>query len=550
MNLKDELLGAIAKRWFVILEDRRLWIALIVGAILALVFGGTGCAVAPEEDPSYVRVAITSSPRDLDPRSGVDEVSQRLHQLIFSPLFKLDAHLQVVPNVATGWETPDPTTYIVHLRSDVRFHDGSLLTADDVVFTFGSFLEPSFVSGRKGAYRPLKSVEAIDRQTVKFTMREPFGSFPIQLVMGIVKRGATNTSTRPIGTGPYAFVSATADDRVVLKRFDGYFEGPARNAGLVLKVVPDDTMRGLELRKGTIDVNVNDVSPDIVHELERTGEVKVTTAPGIDYAYVVLNMRDPILGDVRVRQALAYAVDRRAIVEHLRRGLATPAVGLLPPMSWASLSGPPSEPLSEKGMAAGMPEFPYDPARARQLLDEAGYRDPDGDGPRARFSLTLKISTTEFTRLQATVLQQDWKRIGVDVALRSSELSTFLGDVAKGQFQMASAQFVGITDPDMLRRVFQSSQVPPVGQNRGYFRDPAIDALIDRATRSTDDAERRAIYGEVQRRVAQAVPYISLWHKTNVVIARPDIGGVSVTANADFIFLRDVTKTRTGVASN
>jgi peptide/nickel transport system substrate-binding protein len=229
-----------------------------------------------------------------------------------------------------------------------------------------------------------------------------------------------------------------------------------------------------------------------------------------------------------VRQALAHAVNRQAIVDHLRRGLALPAIGLLPPMSWA--------------IDKGMPDFAYDPEKAKRLLDEAGFRDPDGDGPQPRLRLTMKTSTTEFTRLQATVLQQDWKRIGVEVTLRSYELATFLTDIARGQFQMCTLQWVGITDPDMLRRVFHSAQTPPVGFNRGHFSDPQIDALIDKATQSTDDSERRVLYADVQRKIAEAVPYVSLWHKTNVVIARPDIVGVEVSPNADFIFLRNVSK--------
>jgi peptide/nickel transport system substrate-binding protein len=510
---------------------RRVTLALF--AAIA-VLGASRCAAPPADDPAYLRVAIVNSPRDFDPRIGVDEVSQRVHQLVFSSLVKLDAHLRVVPDLAASWEMPEPTTYIVHLRSDVHFHDGSLLTADDVVATYRSFLDPAFVSGRKGAYRSLAAVEAIDPLTVRFRLKEPFGSFPINLVMGIVKHGAIDTSAHPIGTGPYVFVRNIADDRVVLKRFDRYFDGPAKNPGLVLKVVPDDTMRGLELRKGTVDLIVNDLSPDIVHELQRAGDVHVTTAPGIDYAYVGINLRDPILKDVRVRQALAYAVDRRAIVDYLRRGLAVPAIGLLPPMSWIN--------------DGRTPEFAFDPARARRLLDEAGYRDPDGDGPRPRFSVTMKTSTVEFTRLQATVLQQDWKRIGVDVAIRSYEQATFLTDVARGNFQMCTLQWVGISDPDMLRRVFHSAQVPPVGFNRGRFSDPAIDALIERATRSSDDEERKRLYGEAQARAAEAVAYISLWHKTNAVIAQPDITGVTVLPNAEFSFLRGVSRTRDYVA--
>jgi peptide/nickel transport system substrate-binding protein len=498
-------------------------------AALGILLSMIGCA-SVEDDPAYLRVTLTASPRDLDPRLGGDEVSQRIQQLVFSSLFVLDSRLRVVPDVATGIESPDPLTYIVHLRRGVTFHDGSPFTSADVVYTYRSFLDPAFISAKRGAYRTVTAIDALDRDTVRFRLKEPFGSFPVQLVLGIVKAGSTNVSTHPIGTGPYSFERAIADDRIVLKRYDGYFNGAAKNPGVVLKVVPDDTMRGLELRKGTIDFVVNDISPDIVRDLEKNGHVRVTSGPGCDYAYVAFNMRDPILSDVRVRQALAYGVDRQAIVDYLRRGLATPAAGMLPRVSWA--------------YDPRVPEFAYDPARAKALLDAAGYRDPDGDGPRTRFSVTLKSSNVEFTRLQCAVLQQNWKQIGVDVALRSYEQATFLTDIGRGNFQMATSQWAGgaLADPDILRRVFASTQMPPVGFNRGHFQDPRVDALIDRATRSTDDTERHALYGEVQARIAEAVPYISLWHKTNVVVAQPDIEGVTVSPSMDFGFIRQLRR--------
>jgi len=505
-----------------------LAVAAALALVASLVLSACGASAGRAKDDRRIYVAITDSPTDFDPRVGISESSQRVHQLIFSSLFTLDANLRVVPELATGWTSPDPLTYLVPLRRGVRFHDGSELTADDVVFTYRSFLDPKFISGRKGAYAALRAVDAVDRYTVRFQLAEPFGSFPMQLVMGIVRAGATNVSTQPMGTGPYVFDFAAPDDKVVVRRFDAYFNGPARNAGVVLKVIPDDTMRGLELRKGEIDVVVNDLSPDIVRELERTGQVAVTTAPGVDYAYVGLNVRDPQLKDVRVRQALAYAVDRGAIVNHLRRGLATPAAGILPPMSWA--------------YDPALPDFPHDPARARRLLDEAGYRDPDGDGPRPRFTLIMKSSTVEFTRLQATVLQQDFKRVGVDLVVRSYEFGTFLSDIIRGNFQLCTLQWVGVTDPDMLRRVYHSSQVPPTGWNRGFFTDPAVDALVERASRSTDDAERRRLYGEAQRRVADAVPAISLWHKTNVVIAQRHVSGVALSPTAHFSLLKDISR--------
>ena len=174
-----------------------------------------------------ITVAVLSSPNSLDPRIGSDETSQRVHQLVFDYLLALDDKLRVIGGLASHWEQPDPLTYLVHLRHGVRFHDGHELTADDVVHTFGSFIDPAFVSPRKGAYRMLDRVEAVDPYTVRFTLKEPFGSFPIQLVMPVVPKGAgAELRDRPIGTGPYQFVSFAVDDHVTLERFRTTFAAP------------------------------------------------------------------------------------------------------------------------------------------------------------------------------------------------------------------------------------------------------------------------------------------------------------------------------------
>jgi peptide/nickel transport system substrate-binding protein len=488
------------------------------GAI-AWVALGVWCAacsrVAPPS-PGTIRVAIVSSPNNLDPRLGTDEVSQRLHQLIFDQLFRIDDQLRVSPGLATGWTQPDPTTYLVRLRQGVRFHDGHELTSADVAYTFNSFLDPAFTSPRKGAYRLLKKVHALDRYTVEFVLHEPFGSFPVNLVMPVVPAGAGATlATSPVGTGPYRFVRHAADDHVELTRFDGYFEGPARNSGLLFRVVPDDMMRGLELQQGSVDLVVNDLAPDLVHQLRSSATLRVITSPGTDYAYAGINLRDPVLRDRRVRQALCYAI-----------GLAIPASGVLPPMSWA--------------FEPGVRQYPFDPARAMALLDQAGFRDPDGDGPRPRLSLTLKVSSTEFNRLQSSVIQESLRRVGIALDVRSYEFATLYADVLRGSFQLFTLQWVGVSDPDMLRRVFHSKQMPPAGFNRGYFSNPGVDDLIDRATRSVDDGERRALYSDVQKLVAEEAPYVSLWYKTNAVVAQRSLEGIAVGPAADFRFLRNV----------
>jgi peptide/nickel transport system substrate-binding protein len=495
--------------------------------LLMALFAG-GCTSAPPRH-DVVTVAVLSSPNSLDPRIGSDETSQRVHQLVFDYLLSLDDTLRVTGGLATHFDQPDPLTYIVHLRKGVRFHDGHELTAADVVYTFGSFIDPAFVSPRKGAYRMLDRVEPIDPYTVRFSLKEPFGSFPIQLVMPVVPNGAgPGLRDRPIGTGPYKFVSFAVDDEVRLEAFPDYFRGAPANGGVVLKVVPDEIMRALELRKGTVDMVVNDLSPDVIHQLEKERAVTIAESPGTDYAYVGINMRDPMLRDRRVRHALGYAIDRQAIVDHLRRGLARPAVGILPPASWA--------------FDEGVFQFTHDPQKAIALLEDAGHRDPDGDGPEPRLRLSLKVSTNEFIRLQAAVIQQDLKRVGIELDVRSYEFATLYADVLKGNFQLFTLQWVGVSDPDMLRRVFHSKQMPPNGFNRGYYENAEVDRLIDAAMAAESEDERKKLYGDAQRILAEEAPYISLWYKTNVAVAGTKTEGVKLTPSADFGFLRNVVK--------
>ncbi len=495
---------------------------------MAVLVGLGACSDAPPKN-RIVTLAVLSSPNSLDPRVGSDETSQRAHQLLYDNLLSLDGQLKVTGGLASSWQQVDPLTYDVVLRQGVLFHDGHELTADDVVYTFSSFIDPAFISARKGAYRVLDKVTALDRYTARFSLKEPFGSFPIQLVMPVVpKDGGPGLRERPIGTGPYKFVSFAVDDKLELEAFPQYFRGAPANDGVVLKVVPDEIMRALELRKGTVDLVVNDLSPDVVHQLATDPGMSVAESPGTDYAYVGFNMRDPILSDRRVRHAIGHAIDRQAIVDHLRRGLATPAIGILPPVSWA--------------FEPDVFQFTHKVAKAKSLLDEAGYPDPDGDGPAPRLRLTLKVSTNEFIRLQAAVIQQDLKQAGIDLDVRSYEFATLYADVLKGNFQLFTLQWVGVSDPDMLRRVFHSKQMPPSGFNRGYYENPEVDRLIDEAAAATTDDERRRLFGAAQRLVAQDAPYISLWNKTNVAVSRTGIEGVKLTPSAEFTFLREVTK--------
>lgn len=489
------------------------------------------CLHRPVDNPHVIVISMSSGPNNLDPRVGADSYSEKASQLMFNNLMELDDRLRMAPGLAERLDHPDPTTYVVTLRRGVQFHDGHELTSADVVYTFRSFLDPSFVSVKKGGYRELQSVDARDRYTVVFTLKKVFPSFPINLRQAIVPTGAgAELRDRPVGTGPYRFVRYAVDDRLEVAAFNEYFGGRPKNDGVVVKITPDDIMRGLELKKGTLDISVNDLAPDVVYQLRADDRLQTIETAGVDYQYLGLNLRDPILRDVRVRQALAYAIDRQAIVEHLRRGLATPADTLLPPVSWAQ--------------APDVFSFPHDPAQARALLDAAGYPDPDGDGPAARFRLTLKVSNIEFNRLQSAVIQQDLQRIGVALDIRAYEFATLYADVIVGNFQAFTLQWAqgAVADPDILRRVFHSSQTPPAGFNRGFYSNPEVDALLDEASAATDDDRRKALFGDVQRIVAKDVPYISLWHIRNVAVAQRTLAGVALTPIGDFLFLRNVAR--------
>jgi peptide/nickel transport system substrate-binding protein len=497
------------------------------GLLLGLALLTTACAGTRTADGAIV-VGIANSPAILDPRIGADEYSQKAHQLLFDPLLRIDHDLSVVPALAESIEQPDEITYVARLRSGVRFHDGRELTADDVVYTFRSFLDPSF-GGRSGAYRLLDTVEAVDPQTVRFTLKEPFASFPINLVMGIVQNGSGQANARrPIGTGPYRLAEFLPDDRLVLEPFADYWGGAPANDGVVLKVVPDDTMRGLELRKGTVDLVVNDLSPDVVWQLRGDARLRTVTAEGSDYAYIGLNLTHSQLSHPDVRRAIGYAIDREAIVTYLRRGLASPAVGVVPPMSWAF----------ERDVFA----FRHDPEEARRLLDRAGLPDPDGGGPLPRLTLTLRTSTSEVYRLQAAAIQHDLAKVGIRVEIRSTETQTLFADIVGGNFQLYTAVFVGVTDPDMLRRVFHSGQQPPAGLNRVHYRNEEVDRLIEAAAGAVDVDQRRAFYARAQQIIAEDAPYIPLWYRTNVAVFQQELDGVTLSPTADFTFLKQVSR--------
>ena len=502
-----------------------LSLCLCVSVVLGcLAVSLTGCSRRP--DPNTLVMVIESSPTNLDPRVGVDAQSERIDELLFDSLVRRDDHFNLQPWLAERWEIPDAQTYIFHLHHGVRFHNGQPLTARDVKWTFDSLLSGKLRSAKTSTYAPVDHIDAPDDYTIVFRLKEPFAPMLWNLsdgTIGIVPYGSGDDFNRkPIGSGPFRFVRAQMDKEVVIERNPDYWAMPAKLDRVEFKVIPDATTRALELRKQSADIALNSLVADTVVALERDRDLTVTQSPGTIYAYLAMNLRDPILKDVRVRRAIAYAVNVEPIIHYLLRDQARPAYSVLPPQHWA--------------YDADVAHYPHDPVRARQILDGAGYHATNG----IRFHLTMKTSTDELTRLLAAVLQQQLREAGIALDIRTFEFATFFADVTKGAYQIHSLRWVGGSnlDPDIYEHVFDSGSFAPKRANRTFYSNPRVDALIREARATVDQQKRKVIYNGVQRIVAEDLPYINLWYLDNVLVHTNRVRGIELGPSGNYDFLR------------
>ncbi len=499
----------------------RSWFALCLcaGAVFLL----AACSRKP--DPNTLVMIIESSPTNLDPRIGVDAQSERIDELLFDSLLRRDDHFNLKPWLAASWEIPDPQTYIFYLRHNVRFHNGQALTARDVKWTFDSLMEGKIRSAKASTYAEISSIDAPDPYTVVFHLKHPFAPLLWNLssgAIGIVPYGSGEDFGRhPIGSGPFRFVSGKQDRDVIIERNPDYWGAPPKLARVEFKVIPDATTRALELRKQSADVAINSLVADTVVALKRDRDLTVMQAPGTNYAYIALNLHDPILRDVRVRRAIAYAVNVQPIIHYLLRDEARPAYSVLPPQSWA--------------YDGDVERYPHDPERARELLDAAGYQAVNG----VRFHLTMKTSTEESTRVLAAVLQQQLRAVGIALDIRTYEFATFYADVTKGAYQIHSLRWIGGNqDPDIFENIFDSNSFPPKRANRTFYSNPQVDKLIREGSSTLDQQKRKAIYDQIQQILAKDLPYINLWYLDNVLVHTNRVHGIELTPSGNYDFLR------------
>jgi peptide/nickel transport system substrate-binding protein len=485
--------------------------------------------------PGSVVMIIESSPNNLDLRQGTDAQSERVGGLIFDALVKKDEHFNLQPWLATSWEQPDALTWIFHLRDGVHFHDGRPLEAEDVAWTIRSMVDGTLITAKGGAFAAVDHVEVRDRLTVEVKLKRPAAGLLFNMsdgLFGVVPRGSgRDFGLHPVGSGPFRFVSAVQDKEVIVDRNANYWDksptppaGASRIEHIRFAVVPDAITSSLELKKGSADLASNVVTLDMVHTLAQEPNLEVKSSAGAPVVYTNFNVNDPALKDRRVRQAIACAMDRQAIVDAIWRGQARLANTLLPPEHWAAASD------------AEMAQYPHDVARAQRLLDEAGFR-ANKEGVRLR--ITLKTSTDETTRLMAAVLQQQLRAAGIRLDIRSAEFGTFYADVTRGAFQMYALRWIGSNeDPDIFRYAYGSDAFPPKGGNRGRYSNPRIDSLMAAAAMESDQQRRREDYVEVQKILADDLPGIPLWYPNNQVIHTRRIENVSPNASGTFDFLR------------
>ncbi|MEW6719971.1 MAG: ABC transporter substrate-binding protein [Thermodesulfobacteriota bacterium] len=496
---------------------------VVAAAFLAAV--ATGCAQKLPIDEGRLAIALPGTPVSLDPRLATDAYGEQLLQMTHACLVRLDAAGNPVPELAASWETPDPRTYVFRLKPGASFHDGRPLSSADVRDTFAWILYPANRSPHRATYRNIERIETPDAATVVFRLTEPFAPFLSTMVRGIVPSGSrAGGYSPPAGAGPYRIEDVSPDGAAELSAFDGCVLGPPGIRAVTVKFIPDSNVRFLELKMGSVNFALNGVDPDMLPAVEKTGRLAWEEAPGGNVSYLGFNLRDRALSDPKVRRAIALSIDREAIVRTIWKGRADVVESILPPGSWAH--------------DPGLPRIVPDPARAKRLLDEAGYRDPDGKGPLPRLRLTFKTSQNEVRRRVATVVQEQLRQVGIHVEIQSLEWGTFFSDVKKGNFQLYGLTWVGIFDPDIYYHAFHSTAVPPDGANRGGYSNPRIDLLTEAARREPSREKRREMYVQVQRILAGDLPVFPLWAGRNILVRDRRLQGFALTPDESYVPVR------------
>jgi peptide/nickel transport system substrate-binding protein len=484
------------------------WLNLRNGLFLVLVLLLLGCGRAQDE---VLRMGLANAPVSLDPRFATDATSTRINRLLYGRLVEFDESSRPVPSLAE-WRLVSPRHYRFTLNaSPPTFTNGAPLTSRDVKATFDFILDEAKGSPHRNTLRMVERIETPDANTVDFILKRPDVLFPAYLAIGIlpadlILRGHP-FQDHPVGNGPFRLMDWPEEGRLRLER-----RGDGQAVEFLL--VKDPTVRVLKLLRGEIDMLQNDIPPELIGYLEAQDPISIIRTRGSNFSYLGFNLRDSATADLQVRRAIAHAIDRSAIIRYALGGSAQPAQALLPPTHWAG--------------AEDLEPYAFAPARARELLRQAGYADS------RPLRLVYKTSSDPFRIRLATIIQNQLQEVGIRVVLRSYDWGTFYGDIKSGRFQMYSLAWVGIKTPDIFRYVYHSGSVPPEGANRGRFASPAVDRLIEEAEAGVSIDLQAPVYHRLQVQLLEELPYVPLWYEDQVLVLRRGVEDYLIAGDGNY----------------
>jgi len=465
---------------------------LVIFLALALCLGLATTATLADE-PQYggrVVVRMASDPATLDPfRVSVDVFAWDLSYAMNGYLFIVGPDGEFIPDVAESWETPDDQTYVFHLREGVTFHDGVELTADDVIFTFEKNLDPDFGSQwHTGIRDHIESVEKIDDYTVQVNLVETFAPLKYALLFPIVpqhaweEKGADDFPYNPVGAGPFKFKEWSPDERIVFEAYDDFWGGRPYLDEIEFRNMDYDTALMAFLDE---DIDVLEVATEDLEFVKDHDALDIFETPGTSWSYLGINQTEGPLSDVRVRQAISYAINRQEIIETHFHGTVVPSTGPIVPASWAH--------------NPDVRSYPYNPGAAVRLLREAGYDDG--------VTIEIKCSTGAVSIME--IIQDQLSMVGIEVDLQPMEWGLLTEDVLADNFELHYRTWTRQTDPERgINRQFMTD----TNTNIAGYSNPRVDELAEKAVRTLDIDERRDYYFEIQEILAEDLPVIFLWH--------------------------------------
>ena len=497
---------------------------------LALVLGGGAATAQPA---GTLVVGVVAEPVNLDPAQVTDFNSNRVGRRIVEPLLTFaEESTQLVPNLAESWTiSPDGLQYTFKLRKGVKFHDGTPFNAAAVKFSIERQINPEHPASKIGKYPfanyffgNVKAIEAMDEGTVRFVLKEPRASFLVVMAAAAASmvspaammKAGVDFASAPVGTGPFRYTSWTKGQAVVLEKFPDYWKGAPKIERVVYRPIVEDQARLTELLTGTLDLIVG-VPADFVAQLESSPKVNLLKQVGAHVWYLGINNTKKPLDDKRVRQALNYAVNKEAIIRDVLKGTGAISRGPVLPGTWGA----------DPSLAA----YPYDPARAKKLLADAGY--PNG------FSTTMWVpesgSGMQSPVAMAIVMQSNLRAVGVNVTLQTMEWGAYIAKLrTREQELFALSWAAGSEDPDMVMYpLFHSSQWSPNGPNRALYKNEKFDALLTEARQVTDQAKRAALYREAQKILVEDAPWVFVDHEIQIAATSKRVQGFKLHPSFD-----------------